>query len=281
MASKSSRRISDNALGPLAACKPSGGSITGFQRLSPPTTPSRRTDDTYHSINFPQPNTVRAVSRLAKSHIRASKEIGVAELLQSSSLAAKPAGTRLYFRFQGRASPLPCRTFATSNSPDIAYLDTSIIKSARKNSLRGSDKTRWSKPTVALYHLRLASITPSEPYHDPYIASLLIAMAQEMHRANRSPNRCLLQPPRTYRVHVLLGNVDDKSTLHIFTTNVSENFLGKLDCTRTSPSGPAALAIQVQPISYAPYASFQQRLVHAMFPGGQKRARPVDDDGGT
>ncbi|GJC88581.1 hypothetical protein ColLi_11419 [Colletotrichum liriopes] len=200
--------------------------------------------------------------------------------------------TKLVFRFENRrCTLLPCVVFSVPPvpsessefagcSPSIVYLDASDIQRARRDSLQGLYKPRFSFPTWALYTLRLSQLTPTNPRRDPYVTALLIAIAQEKRRAMRRRARSPPLNGQSFRVHVLLSDAANKSHIFVYTADIAESFLNKLDHPRVRPRDAPSVPVQTYTIPYEPYASLQQRLIYAMFPRGQKRARELDDDGG-
>ncbi|GJC88675.1 hypothetical protein ColLi_11513 [Colletotrichum liriopes] len=193
----------------------------------------------------------------------------------------------LVFRYANRSVPLPnCMLFSTRcNSdpvvsipgPSIAYLHSTTITTAREHSLQHVWKPRFSPPTWSLYKLRLARLTPPDAARDPYIAAVLIAMAQEQQVQQRP-----LAPSasQVFCVHVLVGNADDNSHIRVHTAGVTGTFLDKL-ADPLSPLAPTAcFQIYTSALQYEPFPTFQERVVRVMFPCGQKRKIGMGDGAG-
>lgn len=90
--------------------------------------------------------------------------------------------------FSGRrVTYIPCFILATRPEPDmvmprVAYLDFSELGARRARKLDeqvGARRCwRYNPPCKALMRYWLRRLTPQDPLRDPYIAALLIAMAQ-------------------------------------------------------------------------------------------------------
>ncbi|KZL63525.1 hypothetical protein CT0861_03966 [Colletotrichum tofieldiae] len=84
-------------------------------------------------------------------------------------------------------------------------------------------------------------------------------------------------------IQLLLSDVNDKSSLQVYTAQVSDAFLDKLARPRLPPPSQASVLIRHTETSYEPLSSFQERLLQATFPRGQERKRGRDagvDDAG-
>ncbi|KZL63866.1 hypothetical protein CI238_12765 [Colletotrichum incanum] len=208
-------------------------------------------------------------------------------LLCSSRLICRRLRDGLVFRYANRSVLLPkCMLFSTRCSsdplvsvlgPSIAYLQSTAITAARERSLQHVWKPRFSPPTWSLYKLRLARLTPPDAARDPYIAAVLIAMAQEQQMQQRS-----LAPSASHAfcVHVLLGNANDNSHIRVYTAAVTGTFLDKLTDPLSPSDRTACFQIYTIALPYEPFSTFQERVVRIMFPCGRKRKIRMGDGAG-
>lgn len=95
----------------------------------------------------------------------------------------------LHFYFAGRGRKvLPCVALFPRDRPEeaciAAYVDQQRLEYMRSEALVPSAYLRKGrKIAFALYRLRLRIITPENPFHDPYIVALLLAVAQDRYKA--------------------------------------------------------------------------------------------------
>lgn len=74
---------------------------------------------------------------------------------------------------------LPCTYYRLDDRiPVAAHIDRSRILSQRKKKLGLPISLRYSLPAFNVSELKLRSVTPTEPLHDPYLVALLIALGQ-------------------------------------------------------------------------------------------------------
>ncbi|KDN66743.1 hypothetical protein CSUB01_11616 [Colletotrichum sublineola] len=181
------------------------------------------------------------------------------------------------------------RTLACGQHPAFKEAAIEAILSASKieqTRLPGRS-ARPSRAALALYLRRIAQLTPSNPRHEPYIAALLIATAQSQQRhlarvshvPDKFPVRCpsgpinplssllLLTHDPVDQVHVLLGDVKDKSYMTLYSADIPRVALERLSNLRKAPGlADPEIAIRLSDIPFQPYASFQERLVQAVIP---------------
>ncbi|KAJ5003316.1 putative transposase [Colletotrichum sp. SAR 10_66] len=132
-----------------------------------------------------------------------------------------------------------------------------------------------STPTASLYALRLAQITPEDSHDDPYIAALLIALAQSKRRFLG-----LVQPrpsPDSYCVHVLRTDPTDESYLTLYSADIPSAMLRKLSYSNKPPRMPSNFSVFSKKIPFKPYSSFQERLLQSINPQTSKRQRTWED----
>ncbi|KAF6811494.1 hypothetical protein CPLU01_15104 [Colletotrichum plurivorum] len=203
-------------------------------------------------------------------------------------MAITKTSERLFFCFESQAIRMPCTVFscqptsspASSFIPTIAYLERDSLRVDRKASLDHiripRPTMRPSRPTASLYRAHLARITPADPIRDPYIAALLMALAQSQRR-NLIRAGGLPANPNSFRVHVLVGDATDETRLHVYTANIPAASLDRLADSRWIPRAPISFVVHATEVPFGPYSSFQQRLLQTMFPEDKKRRR----DAGT
>ncbi|GKT97296.1 hypothetical protein Ct61P_15146 [Colletotrichum tofieldiae] len=135
------------------------------------------------------------------------------------------------------------------------------------------------------YSIHLARLHGVSPSRDPYIAALLIAAAQAQRKATGRRPASPLQTEQSFQatdlagatqVRLLLSDVQDTSVLRVFIADIPEAFLDKLARPRQRPR-PTSVQVRATTVPYEPYPTFQQRLLHVLFPRGRKRSREEKD----
>ncbi|KAF6814457.1 hypothetical protein CSOJ01_04008 [Colletotrichum sojae] len=107
-------------------------------------------------------------------------------------------------------------------------------------------------------------ITEEEMLRDPYIAGLLIALAEKWRQEHI--RRADSQGP--HRVHLLLRHLHDNSRMRIYTATVTSKFLNRLKLSGHAPQGDpeeTKLEISYVTLQYKPYKSLHRRLVQAIY----------------
>lgn len=97
---------------------------------------------------------------------------------------------KLVFRYEKHTLGLPGLLFAApdaAGAPSAAFFYYLDIVAARRALLGPLTKSLTSRPTRSLQKIRLGNLTPAEPTHDPYVAAVLIALAQTQ-RASSPPD---------------------------------------------------------------------------------------------
>ncbi|KAK1975491.1 hypothetical protein LZ30DRAFT_357182 [Colletotrichum cereale] len=123
---------------------------------------------------------------------------------------------------------------------------------------------------------------PNESHLDPYIVALLIAQAQRCQQQDASsyPENHTLKAEASYRVHVILSDIQDKKQIRVHTADVTNAFLDKLAHLSKKP-GPAdatSLNIWHTAVQYEPHETLHRRLMAAIYHSsrGLKRRRPEE-----
>ena len=182
---------------------------------------------------------------------------------------------------------LPCCPFSRPPqstclpAAQLVYLDLSEITHHRKTKLEGQapapgggGSRRINPPGSRRAQKLLQRLSPADPCEYPYLVALLIAMAQEQ-RIDRevdcdsgkdgggggrgSSNTARCPPPML----LLATRPADAAWLHIYTSNLSAEFLDRLDYP-SYPLPPAAVVppatIYRRRLAFEPYNTLPQRL---------------------
>ncbi|KAI9163631.1 N-terminal fungal transcription regulatory domain-containing protein [Paramyrothecium foliicola] len=75
---------------------------------------------------------------------------------------------------------------STAATPILAYVDFDVIAKQRVKSIKYRTCNRPNPPVARMRKAKLASIQPSDMAHDPYIAAVLLALAQGRQRSTPS-----------------------------------------------------------------------------------------------
>jgi hypothetical protein len=138
----------------------------------------------------------------------------------------------------------------------------------RRHKLSGPVKpnTPRNPPRGRIINKQLRRITPDDPREDPYIAALLIALAQKQRR---------YLDEDTSGSQVLLATLRGDEWLYIYTSMVSLEFLHRLDNpSRPPPAGSPSrrgVAICRRRLAFQPYETLRQRLAVVVRDAGLAR----------
>ncbi|KAF9869262.1 hypothetical protein CkaCkLH20_13264 [Colletotrichum karsti] len=222
----------------------------------------------------------RLAAILSQATFIPAKASIIEEIFSSTSAPFQKSTNRVFFRFEQRRIPMTCTLFrcppsasASASpastppiSPAFLYVDRSDIRSDREASLehisRRLPNGRSSKPTYRLYSARLAQITPADPSREPYMAGLLIALAQAQRRCLRRD----APTPEGFQVHVLASHIRNHSSITVFSAVIPTATLDKLSLPNWTPRAASNFGVRCTEIPYEPYASFQERLLQAITP---------------
>lgn len=149
--------------------------------------------------------------------------------------------------------------------------------------------------TMSLCRLRLKNMTPSDPMRDPYIACILIALAQcqqraELERACESEDDDDYEPVESYTVCQVdklgyyfiasctlltmaqarvLYSTTDIHNVYVYTATISSAFLNKLDCPSLPSNGPTPVPISITSVPLRPFSTLRDRLFAILLPPTQ------------
>ncbi|KAK0655391.1 hypothetical protein B0T16DRAFT_10383 [Cercophora newfieldiana] len=240
--------------------------------------------------------------RLATCRVPITKGHALSRLLLRQQLICHGRQVRFHYA-RRTVAQLPCCPFSRPRqstclpAAQLVYLDLSEITHHRTTKLKGQapapgggGSRRINPPGSRRAQKLLQRLSPADPCEDPYLVALLIAMAQEQRmdrevdcdsgkdeqRMDRevdcdsgkdggggggrgSSNTARCPPPM-----LLLATCPaDTAWLHIYTSNLSAEFLDRLD----HPSYPLPPAAVVPPatiyrrrLAFEPYDTLPQRL---------------------
>ncbi|KAF6806417.1 hypothetical protein CSOJ01_08837 [Colletotrichum sojae] len=188
---------------------------------------------------------------------------------------------KLAFHYDKQAIRLPCIQMLFSigkgsqfpDSPSIAHVYFLEIVAARKSRLGRLTRSLPSPPIRSLQKIRLQRVTPVSLARDSYIVAVLIAMAQaQAGRDSASPGT------ESFRVNLLLNNIDDKSHLHVFSAVIEKVLLERLANPKSAPPHAVQTKVHTHVVPYKPFLTFQQRLLEVIASRRHKRKRQPDDE---
>ncbi|KAK5657164.1 hypothetical protein OQA88_3221 [Cercophora sp. LCS_1] len=164
----------------------------------------------------------------------------------------------------------------TSAAHSLATCRNSISKQRALSQLLGLVPCRprapANPPGARIINKQLRRITPDDPREDPYIAALLIALAQKQ-RLNFGDDNGGPQ--------VLLATLLGDEWLYIYTSLVSLEFLDGLDKpSRPPPAGAQSrlgMAIHRRRLAFKPHETLPQRLAAAVRDVGLAREHGSTD----
>ncbi|KAK4202194.1 hypothetical protein QBC40DRAFT_46356 [Triangularia verruculosa] len=193
----------------------------------------------YEQAQFPEAFRLTAC-QLPDSII--AKTAIICDLLEHFKLSRY--GTKLDFQFDRRvvASLETDGVFSPAPTPPrLAYLDLEATQLRRDNSVPFIRSRRPNPPAVRLQRKRRRRLRPAKDIEDPYIAAVLIALAQEQYyRDQAAPTG---PDPK---VHLLAAKGDN---LYFYTALIPSHFLDRFDQpTQRYPISPIPITYVQIPI---------------------------------
>ncbi|KAL8407621.1 hypothetical protein RB594_006447 [Gaeumannomyces avenae] len=180
------------------------------------------------------------------------------------------------------AAKLPCFTFSRPPKdgsptgplqlPHLAYINLTDLGRFRTSILCVSHRKRprWpcayvlpppDSPAGRRVEKQQRALQPANSREDPYIAALLVALAQARRLGGVDMGRSALQT-------VLFTHSRDVNSLHIYTSEISKEVLDRFDFPSRSPPAcaPSRLGITIvrQKITLRPLGTLQNRLAAAL-----------------
>ncbi|CAH0046300.1 unnamed protein product [Clonostachys solani] len=185
--------------------------------------------------------------------------------------------------FEGKiAEVLPCTTFHVQpvanharSPPFAAYADLERLQRIRE---------RYFEPMqgASLCDIKLKKATPEVPMQDPYIAAILIAMAQEQQASAFEvyPGPYVMQmtvwrPPMAVTQNVadkskfrpkLVVTKPDSFCVYLYRTNINSTFLCKFSDPGVQPPHATSMEIQISAIPLKPLCTLGRRLLELVLP---------------
>ncbi|KAI8710777.1 hypothetical protein NCS52_01537500 [Fusarium sp. LHS14.1] len=259
--------------------------------VTPPTSPGL-SDSIEHDGNDPDAPHVQEhsvepieVRQLAKSTHRHLKRYALATLLQYTGSAFTESADHLDFYYAGRsAHRIQCLLFSQlcesssygdSSLPQLAYVDYADIDVSRHNVLkpRQPPDGHSNGPVQRIFHKQLAKILPKDWSQDPYLALILISIAQAQDRFLKrhltSLNTALLKSlieSHNYVPKLLLTCNSDRDAIHLYEAEIPAPFLRKF--AEPDYYEGARLIIRRKKIPFAPYSSFKNRISDVLSTSG-------------
>ncbi|KAF7551040.1 hypothetical protein G7Z17_g5313 [Cylindrodendrum hubeiense] len=150
----------------------------------------------------------------------------------------------------------------TSRLLQLAYLDYAEIQGSRRKMLMPSRPPEGSDnaPGRAIFHKRLAKVTPKEWSQDPFLVSILISLAQlqQHHAGARQPGHDAPSSKDLYTAQLLLTHNLHRHAIHLYEAEIPIMFLSKL--TDPHHHGMASMVIHHKMVPFEPHADFSDRL---------------------
>lgn len=185
------------------------------------------------------------------------------------------------FRFDGypiadlRLFVFSTRQSSTLPTPPkrLGYLNLADMEQYRKTQLFGPPPPigfeYQPNPPAARRRVKLLrALVPEDPCQDPYIAGVLIALAQEQRfteRGSTNGNGSLGSAASSAPLQTLVASGPrDHEWLYIYTSKVSPEFLDRLDYPSRPPPASAqsqlGMVIHRRKLAFKPYGTLQKRL---------------------
>lgn len=176
------------------------------------------------------------------------------------------------------------------NKPLLAYMNLSQLKHVRKHMYRPAaphPQTGKNEPVNRLLHLRSKMLMPADPKQDPYIVSVLLAMAQAhfyKKKGSKSSSQSStdstpkttkrVKQPKFHDIKVQLITHDEydkregsDSNFFVYTAVVSAAFLNRFlhpEKCFADAAGDDGLEITQTPVNFWPLLGLKERLAKAL-----------------
>ncbi|PWY71768.1 hypothetical protein BO94DRAFT_589836 [Aspergillus sclerotioniger CBS 115572] len=185
-------------------------------------------------------NPIHAIAQLLRPGTLAAKQLDVANLLRPYSLFRLAPDSLPFYFGQRIAAPIP-----------IDALNVCRPRGGRAN-----------KPVQNIHQKRLRSLEPRNPAEDPYIISILIALAQAQRQQTDTPK----STSRSFQVTVLatVGILADG--VYVYTATTPTEFLDRLDAP-SQPLSSCPVPVKYFRISLTPGRKALRKLHHLICSG--------------
>ncbi|RCI15175.1 hypothetical protein L249_6882 [Ophiocordyceps polyrhachis-furcata BCC 54312] len=165
----------------------------------------------------------------------------------------------LYLHLGGnRSIILPCTYYCLGDYiPVAAHIDRSRILTQRQKKLGLPMGLRYSLPAFNVSELKLKSVTPTDPLHDPYLVALLIALGQLQWRAlgRQKPQQAAGVTPK------LMFSTEDRKNIYILSANISSSLINMFHYPAIKPAAPDPLVVRISSVAYEPIETLRGRLL--------------------
>ncbi|CAH0003748.1 unnamed protein product [Clonostachys byssicola] len=198
--------------------------------------------------------------------------------------------------FGEKQQKLDC-TFSLEPGEDIplaAFLDYMNIVIKRERTVEPKLKPQSTNTSIKISKvksvLKLKAITPGNPLYDPFVAAILIALAQAQQRAANATRphgkgkevvdpedlKHLATDERTYDVRMLVTFQKD-ATCMLYKSVISSAFLAKFNDLDYAPPASTPMRIELSDIPFRPRTSLHRRLFNELFPERQGTGGDSDE----
>ncbi|QYT03852.1 hypothetical protein H0G86_010799 [Trichoderma simmonsii] len=158
--------------------------------------------------------------------------------------------------------------------PVAAYIDRDFVEDLREKSVHLPKYSSSNLPMQAISRLQLKKIRPENPLKDPYIAALMIALAQNTWGHVEWERPELLPMLKTYPSYVLTSS-ESAECMHLFKAELPSSLLDMFEFPNVAPPPWAPITIQVFTIPFEPALTFRDRLSALIVP---KNIDPSNDN---
>ncbi|KAF3069990.1 hypothetical protein CFAM422_006744 [Trichoderma lentiforme] len=186
--------------------------------------------------------TLEASKDSPKDRLGETKSHGTPQNYLLTSLFDVLSGLNLYFNGRHVNSLDTYGTFLRtsyeSDGPSLAFLSLRDVSRQRDMSIRPWH-VRRSSPEYRILEKKRNSVGPANKVEDPYIAAVLIALAQKQQRRQHAVAETQADTPnredesdgesKAYEGFLLAHTAMDKPCLYFYTARVPSSFLDRLD----------------------------------------------------
>ncbi|KAL7919378.1 hypothetical protein ACQKWADRAFT_206605 [Trichoderma austrokoningii] len=165
--------------------------------------------------------------------------------------------------------------------PVAALVDQSRITKLRKDYLgmsRCQQWVYWNRPMCRVYQKKWMALIPPNPMHDPFIAALLIGLAQKKRRYLRdigSPEeekagKLHSQVVHTYNCRPACGKKGQESYhgwLFLYQADIPSTLLDMFEQPNVAPPETPRVDVHITKVPYLPLATLRARLLEVLLPG--------------
>ncbi|VUC37065.1 unnamed protein product [Clonostachys rosea] len=151
--------------------------------------------------------------------------------------------------------------------PFAAYVDLERLTRARQCYHEPSIRyAKTGEIAQSISRIKLRKATPPNPMYDPYIAAILIAMAQEQQASafDLMPGPDVMQ--MTFRPKLVVSK-PESAFVYLYETKINSTFLCKFSDPDVQPPRATSMDIQIKAMPTKPLYTLSQRLQDFVLPG--------------